>query len=229
MSDKPLTYSYTMINQFQNCARAFQARYITRETKFESSPQVEWGNDVHKEAEMCFKENREPTERYAVLTPVIKALKTIPVVIEAEKEIAFDENWKELGWWDKSCRYRGKLDIWANLGGGRAIIGDFKTGKRRLQQMDELRWFSMLAFKQNKDVEQIKNVLLWLKVENGDKPPKPDQEVIDRKQLPELEDKFMDVINKIEHALVYDLFPCKPTGLCPWCSLKTCKHWRPRK
>lgn len=222
------TYSYSMINTFNTCPRKFEAQYITKEIKFKQSEAALWGSDVHKALEDRIKLKKPLGERFKTFERYAQAVENTPGKHEAEKELAYDEDYKLVGWWDKSAFIRGKLDVLTDLT-DKAIITDWKTNAKGAAtakyQIGEMETFSWLTFLLKPEIEKIKTVLVWVAT-----PDAPTVWPFDRQHdFNKLQDKCLGWIDKIEDAVHQDRFPLKDGPLCAWCDLTSCPNWRERR
>ena len=222
------TYSYSQINTYNTCPRKFQAQYLTKEIEFKQNDAAMWGSEVHNALENRLKKKEPLSPRFAMYEPLALAIERSPGKHEAEKEIAYDEDFNLVGWWDKSAFIRGKLDVFTDLG-DKAIITDWKTAEKGAKnakyQVGEMEMFSWLTLHLNEEIEQIKTVLVWTATK--DKPTI--WNFSRRHDFNKLEDKCLGWMDKIEDSISQDIFPMKSGPLCAWCDLKTCPNWRERR
>lgn len=225
-----MTYTYSSISKFLQCPRAYYHHYIVRDTTYEQSSQAQYGSELHDFLDGVIKGTKDWSPRYEFLKPYVSNLLAIPGEIKTEHPIAFKEDWTPTDWKDKSSFVKGKLDVLIlHPSKPIAMIKDWKaSGKagdaEAVKYSTELDMFSWLTFKAY-DVEKVKTGLIWIKT----KAPESTKEY-DRKDLPELEDKMMGHIQRIEDAVNFDNFPCRVSGLCAgWCAARNCEKWRPKK
>ena len=219
---KPITWSYSSLSKFETCPYQWYSNYILKEIKFVPNAAVVWGQQAHDELDKRLKTgnpmpNRfQKYEKYAIA--VEDYAEKVGGHLESEYEMAIDEDYNQVGWWDKSALQRGKTDV-SIFHDDRCLIDDHKTGKYR-PNTQELEYFSYLTFIIHPEVEDIRTVYVWFK-EDG--PPTVDQ--FNRvKDFDRLEEIFMDKIYSIEQALEMDLFPKKRSGLCnKYCGSPSCK------
>lgn len=223
-------FTYSSISKFLQCPRAFYHHYIVKDTTFEQSEAAAYGSDLHDFLDGVIKGTKQWSPRYEFLKPYVVNLMSIPGTISTEHPIAFKEDWTPTDWGDKQYYVKGKLDVLIlHPDKPIALIKDWKaSGKagdaeaqKYAVEMDMFSWLTFKAY----DVETIKTGLIWIKT----KAPES-AKVYDRKDLPELEDKMLGHISRIEDAISFDKFPCKPSGLCfGWCAARNCSNWKPKK
>ena len=215
---KAHAWSYSSLNDYQNCPRAFQLKRVTKEFKFVESAEMKAGNVAHKHLE----------DRVNLKTPLPDCLSWLEAVIQkfegsggdvvAEREIALDKGLVACGWFDKEVWLRAKLDLTIRRPGV-SIICDYKTGKRK-PDSDQLMLFAAVEFAMQPEVGTIKSGYLWTKFK------KLDSETFERKDIPRIWGHFMPKVERIETAYAKDEWPCRPSGLCGWCQATKaqCKH-----
>lgn len=212
-------FSFSKINLFRTCERQFEAKYVTKEVVFQPTAATQWGVEVHKAGEDAINDGKPLTPRYALLQPYLNTIINTEGVKRAEVEYAITKDLKPCDFWDKSAMLRGKLDIEINQG-SRVQILDWKTGKAKPSDFNELRCFSVLTFLNNPEVEKTRNTYIWLK---GDS--KPTVEIQNRSNIISLLEPLQDTMDKIERALESDTFRPVRSGLCKsWCDVVDCKY-----
>lgn len=187
-----------------------------------------FGSKGHDAFDEYFKIGKPLPQQYNYLTDYVENLKNNLGKVESEKEIAFDEDWNRVGWWDDDCYQRGKLDIYKKEG-DRGTIVDHKFGKFSPMSLEnyteEMKYFTLLTMKDDEEVEKVKTVVTWLK---GDS--KPTSAIYTRDDLSEIEDNFASKISLIEDAIETEEFTYTQSGLCNgWCANTTCKFWKPKQ
>lgn len=223
-------FTYSSISKFLQCPRAYYHHYVVKDTVFEQSDAAAYGSEMHDFIDGVIKGANQWSPRYEFLKPYVTNLLSIPGKIVTEHPIAFKEDWTPTTWTDKQYYVKGKLDVLI-LHPERpvAMIKDWKAtakaGSAEAVKYDvEMDMFSWLTFRAY-DVKTIKTGLIWIKT----KAPESTK-TYERKDLPELEDKMLGHIQRIEDAISFDNFPCKVSGLCyGWCAAKNCKNYKPKR
>lgn len=214
---KKIIYSFSSISKFLGCPYQWKCSYILKNIPYKPHAATVWGSDVHDALDKRLKTKKPLVPKMAEFEKYANAVEQIKGELHSEYEMAVDENWKRVGWWDKSAVQRGKTDV-SVINNDKCSIVDWKTGKYR--PSNELEYFSMLTFKIHPEVEKIKTTFLWFQ---GDGEPTVDY--YKRSELDGLVNKYADIIGKIEDAMVYDKFPPKKSGLCQnFCGSPSCKH-----
>ncbi len=197
-------YSYSQLNKYTQCPRAYEALHISRRFKRESGPEAVWGTEVHTACE-C----RLQSPDYDAPPGMDRYMKTVDEVrgrlkeydIYTEQRLAVDEFYQPAEWSDSHLR--GVVDLLA-LQEERAVVLDWKTGKFR-EGTAQLEFYTMLTFFNYPEVETISGYLVFLK------PRKMLKEEYTRKALPSIVARFARQVSVIEED--EDFIPC-PSGLC---------------
>lgn len=212
-------YSFSKINLYRTCARQYQAKYVTKEVKFQQTPQALWGTETHAAAEHYVNESKPLPPRFEVLQPYLNIIMALPGTKRAEVEFGIKEDLSPCDFWAPDCLLRGKLDVLVDQE-DKAIIADWKTGKAKPNDFEELRCFSVLTFLNKPEISKTKNTYIWLKKDSP-----PTTEIVQRSQINELLEPLQDTIAQIENSICYDEFKPRPSGLCQkYCDVISCRH-----
>lgn len=206
---KEISWSYSALNDFENCPRAYQLRRVTKEIPFKETKEMAYGNKVHKHLEDRVNLKTALPPELEWLEKVIAKIEASGGEVVAEREIALDKGLKQCRWFDKSTWLRAKLDLTVRRPDS-SIIMDYKTGKRK-DDPDQLRLFAAVELTMRPEVETVKSGFIWTKFQ------KIDSHTFTRAQLPAIWGHFMPRVERIVKAHEKDEWPCKPSGLCGWC------------
>jgi hypothetical protein len=132
-----MALSYSRISDARQCMRKFKLKYIDKAPNFQmkdedKSPALVRGGNIHKALE-AYVVARLRNESHQPTLPEV--LKTAPLIdgimanynVNPERQIAIDENFKEVSWFAKDAWFRVIYDL---VGFGQdLLLGDYKTGK----------------------------------------------------------------------------------------------------
>lgn len=132
-----IALSYSRISDYRQCPHKFKMKYLDKLPNFQikdedKSPALVRGGNIHKSLEKYVIAKLNGEEYDAVMPEVTSTIPLIDKIMEnynvmPEKQIAIDENFKEVSWFDKNAYFRVILDL---IGFGRdLLLGDYKTGK----------------------------------------------------------------------------------------------------
>lgn len=217
-------WSYSRINDFINCPRAFYHKHIKKTIKFEETKAIREGNRVHKTLENRLGPAKIP------LPPDLKDAEKYCRVIEAnsdlllvEKQLCIDQSMGFVTWFAKDAWGRGAFDV-LSAKDGVVRIYDWKTGKIR-DSMLQLKMFAAFASLFLDDCHTFITKYIWLK-DDQVTPKEPDECTFTREQMPEIWAEIMTYVQRMAQAIALDEFPARPSGLCGWCQVGDCQHRR---
>ena len=124
-----------------------------------------------------------------------------------------DQDPQPTGWWDADAWLRFKLDVLIIRGTDKAIVADWKTGKRR-PDFDQLEMFALAVFSFWPEVQKVTSMFVWTK-ENA-----IDKETYRREHTDAMWTRLLSRINRVEKSLETEVWPAKPSGLCRFCPCK---------
>lgn len=202
-------WSYSSLTDFMGCPRRYHMVRDLKVVPFVETEAIRHGNEVHKALELRITEQKPLPEKYAQYEPIIQKFDRPGVV--AEQEIALDKNFKQVGWWDKSCWVRGKIDL-ALTGKNGAMLVDWKTGKVK-DDPSQLALFAAMKFTIDPDVEKAKTMFVFLKF------GKTISATYHKGQQWEIWSEFIAKVRRLEQAYEKDQWLPKPSALCGWCPL----------
>lgn len=217
---KPVPWSYSSLQAFETCPRRF---YLTRITKQVKEPQTDatmHGNEVHKALEEAVTNKRALPPKYVGYQPIVDRLRAVPGKKVLEYRFGLTRDLKECEFFADNVWVRGVLDVGIVLPESRAVIADYKTGKRKLDG-DQMRLFAMAGFALWPWVEKISTAYLWLQSNQLDR------EEFTRPQQSAIHQEFAIRVHRMENASNNNDWPPRPSGLCKaWCPVgkSLCEH-----
>lgn len=216
----PLVWSYTMLETFDQCPKKTFHRYVLKE-KEPSSPELEYGNKVHKALEMRIKSNHKLPDDLAQFEPIAASLAAARKgkKIYTELKLGINRQFQICDFFAEDVWGRLALDVLLKGEGGAAIF-DYKTGKPNDKEL-QLKMNSLFAFRGFPTVNIITALNIWLK----DSPPRPGEAyTFKREDESILWQDVMEKVGRLEHAQVNNQWPARPSGLCGWCPVLSCAH-----
>lgn len=215
---KPVVWSYSFLSTYENCARKAQATYITKEVKWEESPEANYGNRVHKVCEDALNLQQFPDMPYTDTHRFFHDIYSIPKIeLVPEQKLGVDRDWQPTDFFASNVWGRGKVDAPLIVNKTTAIIFDWKTGKVR-EDPFELEVQAVLLKAKYPDLENIKGCYIWLKADKYGEVYDLGSKISNTKRA------IQDIMRKVEQGLFY----ANKNPLCGWCSLRTCKYWKDR-
>lgn len=205
------TWSYSRYSTYDQCPKKAKYLYIDKFVE-PSSPALENGTRVHKELEeFLIHEDFPLPDCGTKLKEALSYLKTKGPI--TEEMWGFNDEFVLVGPWDKSVWLRAKLDAHYVLNKTLFII-DFKTGKERPKNMEQLELYAICGFARYAEVNEVATELWY--TDTGT----IQEHFFSRAQLPGLILKWKA---RIKAYFTDESFLPKPSPLCGWCSFSKAK------
>lgn len=219
--EKPLTFTYTMLNTYENvCPHQCFRRYIKKDIPYVETPEMKFGNVSHEAMELRVGGGKPLPQSLEKMEPIAQTFANRGA--KAEQKLGLTAEGRSAGFWDKNVWYRGKLDI-SIIVNDVGYIPDFKTGKTIREEPLELELNACLLQAQNPHLKKIVGQYVWM----------PDMYSM-RVQpvmgpMHELSNtlRAWETIRRISAAIEEDRktgeFEKRKSGLCGWCDVMDCE------
>lgn len=208
-----MVQSPTSLQTWKTCPRQYEAKYITREVKFESNDNAKFGSLLHASIENYLKHS-EPLP--TILKPMEGTLARMKdIFLGAEVKLAIDFEKRPVDWSHLQAYQRCIVDAMLVSHDQKTIICvDWKTGKKRDAKIQH-DFIKRCVAAHYPAVEKILTVFVYLFTGESDvqsyKPGEPLMSL----------DIDMGILQDC-HAHKY--FPPKKGGLCAkWCDVTSCE------
>lgn len=219
---RPLPWSYTSLDDFVNCPKAFYEKRVIKSVKEEETEQLIWGNKVHKAFEDYVKSGEPLPDILAQHENYLKRIIAFGGTPHTEQKIAFNLKGQPCGFFDKDVWYRGVIDFHA-VNGTTALIVDYKTGKQH-SKFKQLKLFALHVFARYPDVRHVDVRFYWTQAAAAT------GERYARGQIPHLWADFLPDLKQYAQAFKEDVWQPRQSGLCNgWCPVTTCEFWKPKR
>lgn len=181
---------------------------------------MRWGTRVHKAFEERIRDGKafdpDMPSTYEVWARVLEKL---PGEKFFERKFAVKNNYDPCDW--ATAQGRGVVDLLI-VDGDTASVIDYKTGKFKDDET-QAKLFCWFVSNEHPQIEKFKYRYIWLKMN------KPTGGEILRKDLMKTEVDIRHRVSVMKRAWSEENFPVCPSGLCGWCPVEECPHWRPRR
>lgn len=201
------TLSPSAILDFEGCPKRWHETKILKKYKFDVTEQITYGNEVHANLEAYTKFKTPLPEHLEYVAPLIDKCRE-DYVLCAELEVAIDENWKPVGYWDKTAMIRGKIDFVA-VSKTEALIIDWKTGARKPDPFQLYIYGAMLY--RILGVKTIAAGYAWLKTKERN------TYLITQSNIEILLADITERIARMKEAYETQTFNARTSVLCCWC------------
>lgn len=216
-------WSYSSIKTFDQCAKKYFHLKVVKDVKDEGGEAADYGTAVHEAAELFITQGAPIPEKFAFMRPIVEPLAKKQGTKYAEIKLGVTSDMQPCGFFDKDVWYRGIADLLI-VNGDKAWLIDYKTGKNAkyadIKQLDLLAGAIFVHFPK---VETINSALLY--VVSQEMPRK----IHHRQHLPTYMGVFDTQLERLEAAMDNGVWNANPSGLCGWCPVESCEHWRPRR
>lgn len=210
----------TFLNDYENCPCKAHARYIAKAVPYVETPQMRWGNVVHKACEGRLTSGKPLPPEVEFLEPICLAIEQSGKV-HGEQQVAVTARWEPCKFLADDVYGRGKIDVRVQRGSHKAVLLDWKTGKRR-EDPTELRIHAAMLKAREPELREIVGHYIW--TQDARLGEAHDLSDVGRTRL--LVDGMM---NHVTSSLKTGHFPPRENPLCGWCDVDTCEFWKPRK
>jgi hypothetical protein len=216
-----MALSWSRISDYRQCPGKFRMKYITKEPNFQlkdedKGPHLVRGGNVHKQLDNYVVHKLQGE---TIVTTLPEVVKTTPLIdqlmanytVNPEKQIAIDENFKEVSWYAKDAYFRVIYDL-VGFGNDLLLI-DWKTGKfadygGSMEELGQLHFSALVGMALWPEYEKCNCVYVY--VDHGKTIPVK----FDRDDLEPMKEKLI-----VEHAKINadeEFFPRK-NRYCGWC------------
>ncbi len=216
-------WSYSSIKTFDQCPKKYFHLKVVKDVKDEPGEAADYGTAVHEAAELFITQGAPIPEKFAFMRPIVEPLAKKQGTKHAEIKIGVTEELQPCGFFDKDVWYRGIADLLI-VNGSKAWLVDYKTGKNaKYADMKQLDLLAGAVFIHFPEVEIINSALLY--VVSQEMPRK----IHHRQHLSEYMSVFETQLESLSDAMDNGVWNANPSGLCGWCPVESCPHWRPRR
>lgn len=218
----PLPWSPSSLDKFTTCPKQFHETVVLKKFKQAKTPEIIWGEKVHKDFELRQKENRPLPKELQVHEEYMRKLEEGPAIFYTEQKIALNTKLEPCNGFAVDVWFRGVVDFFKE-DGTRAKLIDYKTGKphTKFRQLDIYAWYIFLT---HKTITNIDAAYYWTKYQ---------QETTKkyyRVELPQIWNSLKPEIVAYRNAFKTETWQPKPSGLCNgWCPVTNCEFWRPKR
>lgn len=216
---RPFVGSFTILNTYRNCAHQMFRRYIVKDQAYVETPEMKFGNRVHEAFELrvgggkVLPSDMQQWESFA--TPFAGKAALL------EQKLGVTREGRQTGFFDQNVFFRGKADL-ALIQDTTAYINDWKTGSGKYEDPFELATNAVLLHAKHPHLTKIVGSYTWLK----------ENRVSQMYDLSDTATTWAEICRLMSEILAKRQtgeWEKRQSGLCGWCSVNDCEHWRERK
>lgn len=215
---KAFSWSYSKLKNYRTCPRRYKRIDIDKAYSDGTvSPELEWGNRVHKAFEDRIGKGASFPADLAIYELAALRLLDVPGKKMVEQQLAITKDFTPCAWFGDDAWFRAKADYLA-VNGKVALAIDYKTGKI-LEDSEQLALMADVVFAHYPEVEAIRCEYWWLKDDAVSR------EDFYRRNRRKLWEKVLPEVMTLQKAHKDDAFPPKRSGLCKnYCPVTECEH-----
>jgi len=217
----PKPWSYSALEDFVNCPRAYHAKKVIKSVVEVESAEMGYGNYVHKHFENRQRQNTPLPADLAHFEPLMQRLAALPGISAAEEKVALNRRGVPCGFFAKDVWWRGILDFHVRSP-TEALIVDYKTGKSH-RKFGQLKLFALYLFAKHEELQTVRAHYYWTKTQTMT------GATYTRDMSSALWMEFVPDLKQFVEAFQSDIWQPRPSGLCRgWCPVKDCEFWTPK-
>ena len=219
MKEQRVVWSHSSLKLYELCPRKYQAQRVTKETPFVQGEEQKYGDRFHEAAQKTLETGCDLPPEFSYARKTVAAVEAIPGSRHAELKLGADVHLHACGFFDQQVWCRGIVDFLVVDESTRtAYLGDWKTGKDRYPDKEQLVLMSLLAFLKF-DVDIIRSALVY--VVKGSLVPFQMQ----REEALALWQTYRERVARLEQAYASDVWNATPNFTCrKWCQVEKCEH-----
>lgn len=216
---KPFTWSHTALKEFELCPRKYHVNRVLKLYPYQETEATKEGNIFHKAMEDAVRDNTPLPKKYEKHQALLDAMLAKPGRKQAEIKMAATRELHACDYFDKGVWVRGVADLLiVDDEGLKAWVVDWKTGKNKYPDLDQLVLMSLLVFAKYPHIRQVNSALVFVNYDDI-RTKKMARDEAEKEWW-----KYRERTGKIEAAMAADTWNPSQGPLCGWCEHKACEH-----
>jgi len=218
MNTKPFSWSYSSLNNFENCPKRFYHYSIAKDVVEPVGQQMGEGYQLHSAFDERIKSDVPLPLGMGHHEGIIKSIIEAPGKTYSERKLAITSSFTPTSFFADEAWYRGVLDC-TKVNGANAWVFDWKTGKPR-PDPTQMQLATALVFHSASYVQHVKTALVYVNYN------KVEAEEYNRVDLAHIWAEIMPRVKKLQKAREENNYPPKPGFLCrKYCAVMECKYY----
>ena len=214
---KQAAWSYSALDVYMTCPRKYWAEKVAKCVPFVPNQATEYGKVVHKKFEEYLIKGKPLPLDLRHHEKVLSRLKAAKGEGMPEQKLALNREFEPTGYFDPDVFVRAILD-YVKVHKNRALIVDHKTGKM-FEGYDQLELAAACISPYMPEITEFRLAYYWTKEK------KLTHKKLEAVDLPEVWNKFLPRVQRLQNSFDKDSWPTKYNGLCRnWCGYKECPH-----
>jgi len=216
-----IQWSYSSLKEFVNCPKQYYEIKVAQSVVKKVTEQMLYGTEVHKAVEDYVREGKPLAKNYMMFKPVLDELLQIPGKRYPEYQMALKPDKTVCEFGDSNRWVRGIVDLLI-VDGEDAFIVDYKTGSNKYPDPKQLKLMALMTYAHFPEVQNIKAGLLFITRNSFV------TEEYNRSESDKLWNEFSVDLKRLGISYETNYWPEKPSGLCGWCPVTSCKFHKVR-
>lgn len=219
--------SHSSLSVFETCPRQYEAKYITREVKFQQGAAAAWGDKVHLALEGYLLSQGvqalppEMAQYQGLGQWVLQRAQQNGGVIHVERKAGVKKDRTASTYGAKGNWLQGKIDVtivYPHLAS--AEVFDWKTNEKIKNDATQLKMYNGFTLADFPEVEVVRSGYVWLKHGQIAPPLATSRDGVD-----DIWAVFQQKYDRLRDAYMRGTFPERPNGLCKqYCDVLSCPH-----
>jgi hypothetical protein len=211
-------WSHSGLKDFEGCARRFHEIKVLKNYPFTDTVHTIYGKQVHEAAELYVKDGTPVPPEFDFIVPTLNELLKKKGRKLTEHKMGIKEDLTPCDFNDSDVWCRGIADLLIiDDDGLKARVVDYKTGKDKYPDRDQLTLMSLMVFAHFPHVRQVSSALLFVVKGSMLK----QLMTVDQKEFFWLQ--YRERVGKLAASYDNNVWNPTSTPLCGWCQVKTCE------
>ena len=216
VEDRPFSWSFSALKNYETCPRRYQAYSITKEVIEPESDALREGHALHAAFEARVAKGVELPLGMGMHEGMLAKLAAAPGQVHAEQKLALTPELKPSPWFGKRTWFRAVLDYTNLREDGSATLIDYKTGKPN-SDLTQLGLCAATLFAHNRKLARIKAALVFTAYGQTERAE------YTREDISAIWAGMLPRVKRLWEARQHEVYPPKPGPLCKrWCAVRSC-------
>lgn len=219
-----IIWSYSGMKNFQGCPLRYHEVNVLKNYPFVDTPQTIYGKQVHSAIEDYFVNGVVLPNEHQKFSKTVEMVSRINGEKHCELKLAVNRDQDPCEFFDKNAWVRGVVDLLIiSEDGMKAIIIDWKTGSNRYPDNQQLELMFLLVRSKFPNIRYFDCYLVFLA--HGVRT----HSIYTLRDTGDCWDYWESQYQLLSDAFESNSFLPKPSPLCGWCPVVTCKFQRHKK
>jgi len=212
-----IAWSHTALKMYENCPRKYHEVRVLKRYPIIRTEAILYGDRLHAAAD-AYAKGKPMAPEFGFMVPIVDAMLKKEGEVHTELKFALSGALAPRSWYDKDVWVRAIADLLViDRGGKRAWIVDWKTGKDKYPDRDQLEIMALCVFALYPDIDEVRSALVFVVKGSVFK------DTYKRAQADALWWKYRERVARIDAAHASGIWNPQKSGLCGYCEVLTCE------